>query len=70
MPAAAVGIEEQVDEQPLDRSTVVADLVVAVGAARRMLEPVQRALAGQRRAVGRLASSLPAKIAIAGSWRS
>ena len=49
----AVSIEEQVDEQPLNRCGVVADLVVARRPGRRrMLEPVQRALAGQRRAVG------------------
>ena len=46
-----VRLEEEVDEQPLDRRAVVADLVVARGLGRRMLEPVQRALAGQRRAV-------------------
>jgi hypothetical protein len=55
-----VGVEEEVDEQALDRLGIVADLVVARGLGRRVLEPVQGALAGQRRAVlapgGELAS--------------
>jgi hypothetical protein len=46
-----VRLEEEVDEEALDGGTVVADPVVARGSDRRMLEPVQRALAGQRRAV-------------------
>ena len=48
-----VRVEEQLDEQPLDRGRVMADLVVAGGRpGRRVLEPVERRLAGQRRAVG------------------
>ena len=48
-----VRIEEQLDEQPLDQARVVADLVVARRRpARRMLEPVERRLAGERRAIG------------------
>jgi hypothetical protein len=46
----AVRVEEQVHEQRLDRRAVVADPVIAAGLARRrVLQPVQRALAGQRR---------------------
>jgi hypothetical protein len=43
-----VAVEEEVDEQSLDRRRVVPDLVVAAGSRRRMLEPVERALAGER----------------------
>ena len=47
-----VRLQEQGDEQLLDRPRVVADPVIAVERRdRRMLEPVQGALAGQRRAV-------------------
>ena len=45
-----VRLEEQVDEQPFDRRAGVPDLVVARRLGRRVLEPVQRALAGKRRA--------------------
>jgi hypothetical protein len=44
-------VEEELDHQPLDRSPIVADLAVAVRPSGRVLEPVERALAGQRRAV-------------------
>jgi hypothetical protein len=44
-----VGIEEQLDEQRLDGGGVVADAAVAVRPCGRMLQPVQRALARQRR---------------------
>ena len=46
-----VRLEEEVDEQPLDRRAVVADLLVALGVEGRVLEPVERALAGERGAV-------------------
>ena len=46
-----VRLEEQVDEQPFDRRAVMADLVVARRLGRRVLEPVQSALAGERRAI-------------------
>ena len=46
-----VRLEEEVDEQPLDRRAVMADLMVTARARRRVLEPVQRALAGQRSTV-------------------
>jgi hypothetical protein len=50
----AVRVEEQVYEQRLDRSGVVADAVIPAGRARcrRVLQPVQRALARQGRAAG------------------
>ena len=48
----AVRLEEEADERRLDRGRVVADAMVAAGrAGGRVFEPVQRALAGQRRAV-------------------
>jgi hypothetical protein len=65
-----VGVEEQVHEQRLDRRAVVGDPAVAVGFRRAMLQPVQRALAGERRAapVPRLE---PTKHhPDTGSWRS
>jgi hypothetical protein len=47
-----VRVETELDEQPLDRRTVVSDLVVARRLARRrMLKPVERALSCHRRAV-------------------
>ena len=46
-----VRLEEEVDEQRLDRRRVVADLLVAGGDLARQFEPVQRRLAGDRRAV-------------------
>jgi hypothetical protein len=46
-----VSLEEEVDEQALDRRGVVADLMVAARRQRCMLEPVQGALAGERRAI-------------------
>jgi hypothetical protein len=45
-----VRLEEELDEQALDRRRGVADLVVPARSKRRVLEPVQRALAGERRA--------------------
>ena len=39
--------EEEIGEQPLEGSTVMADFVVARRSDRRMLEPIERALAGQ-----------------------
>jgi hypothetical protein len=46
-----VGVEEELDEQPLDRRRIMANLVVTRGSRGRVLEPVQGALAGKRRAV-------------------
>ena len=47
-----MGVQEQVDEQPLDRRGIVGDLAVAVPVGGRVLQAVQRALARQRRAGG------------------
>jgi hypothetical protein len=48
----AMRLQEQVHEQRLDRPTIVTDAMIAAGLARRrVLQPVQGALAGQRRAV-------------------
>ncbi len=44
-------LDEEVDEQSLNRRRVVADLVVARGDGARQLEPVQRRLSRNRRAV-------------------
>jgi hypothetical protein len=46
-----VGVEEEIDEQALDGAAVVADLVVARWSPGCVLEPVERALPGQRRAI-------------------
>jgi hypothetical protein len=45
-----VRLEEELAEQALDRRRIMADLVVARGLGRGVLEPVERALAGERRA--------------------
>jgi hypothetical protein len=47
-----VGIEKQIDEQPLHGVSIGGDLVVAGGLGRAAFQPVQRTLAGQGRAVG------------------
>ena len=47
---ALVGVEEQLHEQCLDRRAIMGDPAVAAGCRRAVLEPVQRALAGERRA--------------------
>jgi hypothetical protein len=43
-----VRLEEEADEQALDRRRIMPDLVITARSQRRMLEPVERALAGQR----------------------
>jgi hypothetical protein len=43
-----VGVQEQIDEQVLDRLRIVGDLAVAMIIDRRVLQPVQGALAGKR----------------------
>ena len=67
----AVRVEEQLDQQPLDRRRVVADPVVAGrladGACSSRLSVLLPASGAQ---LDRRASSLPARIAITGSWRS
>src|SRR5215207_1141261 len=66
---ALVRLQEQVDEQSFDRCAVVGDLVIARRLGPAQLKPVQRRLAGQRRAIRARAASLPASTAMAGSWR-
>jgi hypothetical protein len=46
-----VRFDEQGDEQALDRRRVVADLVISARFRRHVLEAVERALAGERRAI-------------------
>ena len=47
-----VGLQEQIDQQVGERLRVVGDLVVALGRShRRVLQALERALAGERRAV-------------------
>jgi hypothetical protein len=53
-----VRLEEEGDEQALDRHRVVADLVVAARRHRRVFEPVERALAGERRTTPALGDEL------------
>ena len=64
-----VGVEEQIDEQPLDPSRIVADLVIAGRDLARQFEPVQRRFAGAGAQSDRRAESLPASVAMIGSWR-
>src|SRR5271169_5662080 len=45
-----VRLQEQIDEQPLDRGPVMADLVIAGRLGAAQLEPVQRRFPGDRRA--------------------
>ena len=56
--ASAMRLQEQIDEQRLDRRRVMTDLMVARCLWPAQLQPVQRALAGDRRAVGRLGFEL------------
>src|SRR5690242_21631302 len=46
-----MGIEKQVDKQPLDRRRVTADLVVAGRLRPAQFQPVERRFAGQRGAI-------------------
>jgi hypothetical protein len=46
-----MGIEKQVDKQPLDRRRVIADLVVAGRLRPAQFQPVGRRFAGQRGAI-------------------
>jgi hypothetical protein len=62
-----MGLEEQVDQPPLDGGAVVPDLVVAARRQGRVLEPVERALAGERGAPLMLRLSLPVSVARTGS---
>ena len=66
----AVRLEEEIDEQRLDRRRIMADAVIAARlAGRGVFQPVQGALAKGAQSVRR-AASLPARIASTGSWRS
>src|ERR1700678_1608471 len=58
-----VRVEKQFDKQPLDRRAIVAYLVIArpLARARRMLQPVQCALARQRRRLIAIALELAQK---------
>jgi len=47
-----VRVQEQIEEQPLDLSRIVADLVAAGRDLARKFEPVQRRFAGGGRAIG------------------
>lgn len=46
----AVRVEKQLDQQPLDHGRIVGNSAVAVDPGRAVLQPVERALAGQGRA--------------------
>ncbi len=46
-----VGVEKQVDKQPLDRRRVIADLVVAGRLRPAQFQPIQRRFAGQWRTI-------------------
>jgi len=59
----AMRVEEEIDQQTLDRRRIMGDLAVALRADRRMLEPVERALAGERCAVR------PPRLELAGQHR-
>ena len=67
---AAMGLEEQIDQQPLDHRRIVADLVIAGRHRPAQLEPVQRRLARHRSAILAPRFQLAGRIAITGSWRS
>ena len=62
-----VRLEQQVDEQGLDRRGLMCDLAVLRGRLARQFEPVQRRFARQGALSSRLASSLPASIEKSGS---
>ena len=49
--ARSMRLQEQVDEQPLDGHRIVTDLVIARRLQAAQLQPVQRRLAGHRRAI-------------------
>jgi hypothetical protein len=61
-----VGLKEEVDAQAPDRHPVVADLVIARVGEGSMLEPIQGAPAGQRRAAHALGPQLAANVASTG----
>ena len=53
-----MGIEKQVDKQPLDRRRVIADLVVAGRLRPAQFQPIERRFAGQRCTIGPLGRQL------------
>lgn len=56
----SVGLQEQLDKQPLDRRALRLDLVIAIGDFRGMqLQAVERALARQCHTVGSMGLKLP-----------
>src|SRR4051794_23156768 len=65
------GIEEEVDKHGLDRGHVMPDLVIAParGLGRRMFQPVERALASQRRGRGVIRLEPAQQGPEHGSWR-
>ena len=63
----SVRLEEKVDEQSLDRRRLMADLLVAGWRRPRQLQPVQRRLARDRRAVLAPGFELAGRTAITGS---
>ena len=63
-------VEEQIDQQSLDRRRVMADLVIARRLRPAQFEPVERDLPASGAQSARRAASLPASTAITGSWRN
>ena len=47
-----MGVEKQLDKQPLDRRRGIADLVIAGRLGPAQFQPIERRFAGQRRAIG------------------
>ena len=56
-----MGVDKQVDKQPLDRRRVIADLVIAGRLRPAQFQPIERRFAGQRRTIGPLGRQLAAK---------
>ena len=65
-----VGVEEEIDEQRLDRIRVMTDPAIAVRPRRRVLQTVQRRLARQRSHLRRRASNRPRSAPGTGSRRN
>ena len=56
-----MGVEKQIDKQPLDRRGVIADLVIAGRLLAAQFQPVERRFAGQRCAIGPFCRQLAAQ---------
>jgi hypothetical protein len=56
-----MGVEKQLDKQPLDDRCVIADLVIAGRLRPAQFQPVERRLAGQRRTIGAACFQLAAE---------